>query len=111
MNRTVRVHTPHKASYAEFIAVKKGTQVALGRRDSEWPGWIWCTNDSGKSSWVPETYLDIHEKTGIFRQDYDARELTVEIGDLLAVETEAAGWLFCRSKSGEFGWVPKKCTE
>ena len=31
----------------------------LQRGETEWPKWIWCTNDAGKSVWVPENWVEI----------------------------------------------------
>ena len=41
----------------------------LRRRETEWPGWIWCTNDSGKSTWVPESWVQIDGDSCVLRRD------------------------------------------
>lgn len=41
----------------------------LQRRETDWPGWIWCTNDSGKSTWVPESWVQIDGDSCVLRRD------------------------------------------
>ena len=70
--------------------------------------WIWCTDQRGKSGWVPKDGIDFHANStiGIARYDYAATELTVAVGDELVVEREESGWLWCTDQRGKSGWIP-----
>ena len=78
----------------------------LQRRETEWPGWIWCTNDSGKSAWVPENWVEIEGDSCVMKRDYDSTELSVEAGEVLSVESEESGWAWATKEGRESGWVP-----
>lgn len=106
--RQARVIRSYKRAYENPIRLKRGDKVELGRRDDEYPGWRWCTNEQGIGGWVPELILD---DAGIATRDYDAIELTVAAGDILTVETQMNGWLWCVAQSGEKGWVPESHME
>ena len=59
----------------------------LQRRETEWPGAIWCANDSGKSTWVPESWVQIDGDSCVLKRDYDATALSVVAREVLTVET------------------------
>jgi len=109
--RRVRVVEPYAAIYPDPLRASKGEPLDLGKRDDEYPGWIWCTDSRGKSGWTPEAYLEVRGDRAILLRDYDARELTVNEGDMLIVEDEEAHWLFCVTKSGKRGWIARRNTE
>lgn len=106
--RRVRVVESYTAAYLDPLRARAGEVLALGKRDDEFPGWVWCTDPRGKSGWTPESYLEIHGDTGTLLHDYDARELTVKENDILIVEIEESGWLLCITDSGARGWVPER---
>ncbi len=104
--RTSHVIRPHKATYPEPLVIKAGESVTVGRSDTEYPGWIWCTHSSGRSAWVPERFLQRNGDFAVLLRDYDSTELTVDIGDQLALLGEESGWFWCRDGRGRLGWVP-----
>ena len=96
----------HAPVHAQALTAKAGERLRLGRRDDEWPGWIWCTAESGVSSWVPESFLAIDGQESRLVEDYDATELTVRPGELLALQREVNGWWWATDDQGRMGWVP-----
>jgi hypothetical protein len=40
------------------------------------------------------------------RRDYDATELSVEVGEKLTMGEEESGWAWCTNREGRRGWVP-----
>lgn len=86
------------------LAVRAGQALRVGRRDDEWPGWVWCEDASGLGGWLPETAVS----DGRALEDFDARELTVSEGEAVEVLRRRAGWAWCRGAGGE-GWVPERC--
>ena len=57
LGTAVRATADHQPSYPNPLVVSAGEEVAVGREDTEWVGWLWCTNAAGKSGWVPKTSL------------------------------------------------------
>ena len=95
--------------------------MTVGRRDTTWPEYVWCTAADGREGWVPEAFLDVmvdREDTAAedgsvtvrrTRRDYDARELDVASGDVVLAGEEAGGWFWCEAADGRSGWVPAEC--
>ena len=106
--RKVRVVAAHVATYADALKAKTDERLTCGRRDDEWPGWLWCTSTDGGNGWVPESYLRIEGTQATMLRDYDASELAVSSGEILAVETEESGWLLCVNAAGQRGWIPAR---
>jgi hypothetical protein len=101
----VRVILPYRAQYPDPIVIRRGETVALGQRDDEFPGWIWCTAADGRSGWVPEHFLSIEGTRGQTLRDYSAVELDVAEGMLVTVREEILGWALVETDRGS-GWVP-----
>jgi len=98
----------YQTQYPNPLMMQPGDVLQLGRKDTDWPDWIWCTNMEGKSGWVPERYLDIQDKHGTAKRDYTAAELDAQTGEQLDVFAEEGGWYWCRNRAGVFGWIPVK---
>jgi uncharacterized protein YgiM (DUF1202 family) len=91
--------------------VRAGEEVTVGHEDTQYPGWIWCTDLRGKSGWVPKSILEFSFDGKAARpfEDYDATELTVARGDMVTVLREESGWLWCENAQEKRGWIPKEC--
>lgn len=106
MHNSFRVIEPHHASYPHPFSAPKGERLRFERRQSEWDGWIWCTNSLGQSGWVPETWVTLEAESCILERDYNAAELSVGRGETIAVEFVESGWAWATKEDGESGWVP-----
>ncbi len=104
--RRATVIKAYESAYPNPLKLAKDTEVAIGEKDCEWAGWLWCEAPDGNKGWVPESYVAREGDQGRLTRDYDATELTVAVGDELAILGEEAGWLWCRTASGAIGWVP-----
>ncbi len=104
--RTVTAIEDYDAAYPEPLIVKTGDRLTPVRWDDEWHGWIWCSNARGLGGWFPERLLDREGESCVARGDFDGTELSIREGDVLEVEFEESGWLWCRDASGARGWVP-----
>lgn len=97
----------HVRSYETPIVLQSGDRVAVGRRDSEWTSWLWCTDASGVSGWVPEAVLAIQgDGAATVGQDYSSMELTVRAGQRVVGFKHIDGWVWCRNEQNEEGWIP-----
>ena len=105
MQRAIVTHA-YTTSYPEPLRLTQGARVDIGDRESEWPGWLWCTAADGTQGWVPASWLKRTGATGILLRDYDATELTAPKGETVAVLSAEAGWYWCRTDDGRVGWLP-----
>ncbi len=104
--RIGRVIKAYQAAYPDPLIVKSGEKLIIGEKESEWPGWVWCTNARGKSGWVPKEYLESYGGFERARCDYDATELTVVAGERLSIHKIESGWAWCENEYHQSGWVP-----
>jgi uncharacterized protein YgiM (DUF1202 family) len=103
-----RVIAAYQSASPDPLMAKTEEELKIGGRDADWPGWIHCTDNRGKSGWVPDAYLDVNGKSGRMKVDYWAGELSVDVGDELTVEKEESGWVWCVNTAGVKGWIPSK---
>ncbi|MFN2134397.1 MAG: SH3 domain-containing protein [Candidatus Promineifilaceae bacterium] len=106
MQRVGIVTADHAARPGPVLAARAGDKLRRGRRDTEWPGWIWCENEEGVGGWAPESFLEGAGEWVVLRRDYDATELSVSTGERLLLGQEVLGWWWAKAESGEEGWVP-----
>ena len=104
----VRVTEDYQAPFPDPIQAKEGKTVTLDlQKEMPIDGWIWCTHLSGKSGWVPESYIDVeNEITGRMRCDYDAIELTIHKGEVLTVQKTESDFYWARNGKEQEGWIP-----
>jgi hypothetical protein len=106
-----RVREPHAGTEGEPLIVHRGDRLRFEHRETAWPGWIWCTADSGKTAWVPESWTLMEDDVCIMRRDYSARELTVAEGEAFTGALIESGWIWGTDERGRIGWVPRRCLE
>lgn len=106
-----RVIKDHESSFPDPLILKKGDKLDIENKECEWPGWIWVTNESKRSGWVPKSYLKIHRNRAVMLKDYDATELTVSVGEEFRIELEESGWIWVSSEKGKSGWIPLENVE
>ncbi len=89
------------------LVLAVGDSVRVGKRDSDWPGWIWVTALNGRGSYVPEEILAPNEDgTAGVQVPFHARDLSVVKNEPLVSVHEVKGWHWCRNDAGEEGWLP-----
>jgi SH3-like domain-containing protein len=105
--KRVRVITSRARDHIENIRVRTGDDLVVGRRNQQFPEFVWCAAVDGHAGWVPEALI---EMTGpgeaIATSDYDAAQLTVVKDEILDVLESTASWCRCRNAGGVAGWVP-----
>jgi hypothetical protein len=111
--RIYLVIADYQALYPDPLSVMAGEPLEVSKRVEYWNEspdwmWIWCTDQRGKSGWVPKDAIDFHASgtTGIARYNYTATELTVAVGEELVGVQEESGWLWRENQQGKSGWVP-----
>jgi hypothetical protein len=104
---TGRVIKAYQQPYPDPIKVRAGDRVFPdAARESEWAGWVWCTDENGKGGWTPQAWLKQEGGGWRVTRDFDAIELTVHSGDVVIVELAESGFLWVKTTDGRWGWVP-----
>ena len=108
-----RVIADYKVSNTNPFSVTIGEFFQVSEKSDFWNNnpdwvWIWCTDQHGRSGWVPKNAIkfDTESTKGTAQYFYAATELTVVATDELVGEREESGWAWCLNKQGERGWVP-----
>ena len=109
--RRLRARKAWKRSYETPLAVTAGQMVTVGRRDSDWPDFLWCQDAEDREGWLPEAILAIEGASARAVEDYDAIELSVSTGDVVEGQRVLAGWIWCRDTAGDEGWLPELLLE
>jgi hypothetical protein len=104
-----RAIKPWAVHYPDPIRGAAGDRLTLGRRDDEYPGWVWATAADGRAGWVPESWLRVGGDVGVLLRDYTAAELALAPGDRVTGELVEGGWLWATAVDGQVGWVPLGC--
>lgn len=114
-SRRCYVIKDYEASNADPFSVQANELFYVSEKVDFWSGnsdwvWIWCTDQRGKSGWVPKSrvHIDSDGSSGTITSAYSALELTVVAGNVLEVMEEESGWLWCVDRQGKYGWVPLK---
>ena len=111
MSLRYRVVEAWRRSYDSALAVKTGQRLTVERRDTEWPGWLWCLDGAGLGGWLPEEVLEVSAGPARVREDFDTAELTVLPGEIVEALGAREGWVWCRAGNDAEGWVPLKVLE
>ncbi len=106
MSQKTIVQSTYQAQFLDPIAFVQGEQVQLQQRDTQWPEFIWAIDIRGRSGWVHDSFIDVTAFPTISVRDYDARELSVEVGDEVEIIESLGGWHWCQNKFGIRGWIP-----
>jgi hypothetical protein len=104
----IRNHIPE---VADVLNLFDGDKLSYERRNSIYPGWIWCIDSKGLQAWVPEAFVTIEGSSCRMIRDYISRELVAEEGDIVEMIELESGWGWAISDTNESGWIPMECLE
>lgn len=105
----VIARSAHEVPDRPPIQLEVGERVEVGKRDDEWPAFVFVTSLRG-AGWVPERHLRRDGAIAVVTEAYDTTELPTHQGEQLEVirEDEPSGWMWCRARDGREGWVPER---
>lgn len=107
MNLTVQ--TAHTSNYPDPISFSPEDILITGRRDEEFPGWIWCQIANGNEGWAPLEFMRMTaDNKAIAIQHYSAKELNTHKSETLETIQKLKAWILCRNQDGDEGRVPGK---
>ena len=89
MNKTHKVINAYSSAYPNPLKLRKCALVTIAKKDCEWDGWLWCSNEKGLQGWVPESYVDRDGDAGRMLRDYDATELSVAINSSMSLSASS----------------------
>jgi hypothetical protein len=103
----------HKTDYPNPIIVKTGEEIIIEKEydgDMDWSNWMFCIKiDGSNKGWIPKQIIKHKNSRNIIVEDYSARELNVEKGNIIEGIQEINGWLWSKNKeTNEIGWIPIK---
>ncbi|MCI0495650.1 hypothetical protein L0Z72_11665 [candidate division KSB1 bacterium] len=100
--------------YPEPLIFQRGDVVEIGKEfqdDPDWKNWLWCEGANHIKAWVPKQFLKINGTKGIFNRDYDAKELSIAVGEELLIHEIVNGFGMAEKPDGAKGWVPMRNVE
>lgn len=108
----LRAITAHTIPQRPPIHVVPGQRVRAGKRDGQWPAFVFVTASDG-AGWIPERYLDTSSAPAVVLTGYDTTELATTAGEVLTLieRDDPGGWAWIRNAAGQEGWVPMSTVE
>ena len=105
---TGEVIRAYEAPYGDPIVVRAGDPVVIDQErtaSTDVIGWLWCVGPDGRAGWTPEAWIDRLGEHACMRRDFDAVELSVEVGDRVRLRYAESGFVWCCDE-GRQGWLP-----
>lgn len=96
----------HQPGPGPALRLRAGDLVQLGDYDTEYPEWRWVVAPDSRGGWIHESLLTITADRTTAACDYDATELSAVGGETIEILRSLGGWIECRSRKGEVGWIP-----
>jgi hypothetical protein len=94
------------------IELNKGERVyteVTYEGNKYWPNWIYCKKlDNKESGWVPLQILEKEGKMAVAKENYSARELSSDKGEIVEGIKRLNGWIWCLKESDNEGWIPEE---
>jgi len=106
-----RVITAYKSPYPNPILFRKGEIVELSGEfhgDPDWVDWVWCVGQNENSAWTPKQFIEFEGSDWRLNRDYNALELSVDLGEILSITEIVNGFGLAEKYDGTIGWVPMK---
>ncbi len=106
-----RVIKQHTSEFPNPMVISKGERLTVGEKSDDneaWKGWYFCETQDQIKGWVPMQIIDwFNDHEGEARESYSAKEMDVNVGEVLTGTKELNGWIWCQHPdSKEEGWVP-----
>lgn len=106
-DRTGVATKPYQQPYPDPIRVSAGERVSPEfAKTTDLPGWAWCTDERGRGGWTPAQWLRQVGDGWLITHDFNAIELTVDVGTMVTVHAQIAGFCWLTTQDGRTGWVP-----
>ena len=89
------------------VVVVPGETVVVTPDDDPCTRFAQVVTQAGKVAYIPSTCLNSERPMAKVTRRYDTQSLRTEVGDQVTIINDdvESGWAWCRSESGEEGWV------
>ena len=104
---TAKVIKEHKSTYPNPIEFKLNDKVSIGEDDVDYPAWVWIKTSDNNEGWAPKEFID--EINNLSKCDYTAKELNINVDEIIIVINEISGWVYVLNSKEESGWIPRDC--
>ena len=106
-----RVIKTRKSECQNLVIIFKGDKLIVGEKYNEcedWGDWYFCEVQNHIKGRVPKQVIKwLSRNEGEALANYFAKEMSVEVGELLIGTQALNGWIWCQNfSSQEEGWVP-----
>ena len=113
--QTFKILTSYRSKYKNPIAVIPGEIVKIieFEKEEKWKGWV-KVESTTNTGWIPVQILEFSEdgKTGNVLENYTAKELDVEQGEMIEKIYSLNGWTWSRRlNDNDEGWIPDEIIE
>jgi len=105
------VKEDYKSPYPGPILFERKEIVEVGdsyKGDPDWVDWVWCIGKNNNLAWVPKQYIHFRRGQWVLKRDYNAMELSIDIGDYVDIYEIVNGFGMAEKPDGKRGWVPMK---
>ncbi len=101
----------HRNEFPNPIIISKGDRLIIGEKSDEheaWDDWCFCETQDQIKGWVPKQVIKwVSDSEGEALENYCAKEMDVNDGEILIGAKILNGWVWCQNPSSkEEGWVP-----
>ncbi|MGJ8644190.1 MAG: SH3 domain-containing protein [Luteolibacter sp.] len=101
-----KINADYEENNTRALHLAAGQEVTSGPADTAWPGWIWATDSSGSTGYVPAEILEpLGEDRWAAMEAFDPTVLKVTRGETVDSLKQIHGWHWCRNSEGKEGWV------
>ena len=104
----------YETEFTNPIILVTGEKVIIGedpcpeKNPETWVNWEYCIKaDGSNAGFVPRQIIKIESGNGIILENYSAKEMNIEKGEIVEGIKELNGWLWSKNKrTNEIGWIP-----
>lgn len=92
-----KVIKSRKTEFENPITVYKDQKVQCieeSNKDGDWGGWVFCKTENNQG-WIPYQIIKRQGESEIILEDYYAIEFDLEVDEILVMEKELNGWIWC----------------
>ena len=110
-----KVVMARESEFKDPITVCKGEEVVCIEEsdgDGDWAGWVLCKTQNNEG-WIPYQIIERMDDKGKLLDDYCAVEFDLEMGEVLIMQKELNGWIWCYKEGvpEKMAWAPLNCIE
>lgn len=104
-----RVRQAYVREFERAPRASAGAVVTFIRLDPKNPAWFFGRDQAGVEGFFPVQWFELAGVGARARRDYDAAELTVNVGTEVEVGERYGQWVHVTDPTGARGWILESC--